>query len=166
MVRSHLEYANCIWSPYTVHDEKKLEKVQMRATKLLKEVKHLSYVERLKYLSLPTLQYRRFRGDMIMVYKLLSGIYDSNIACLLIKPTQFVTRGHHLRLFKRHCHYDLRKYYFGNRIISHWNSLPDYVINSDSIGIFENRLDLFWKSQECYYDYKSDIAGTGSRSQL
>jgi len=47
----------------------------MRATKLLKEVKHLSYVERLKYLSLPTLQYRRSRGDMIMVYKLPSGIY-------------------------------------------------------------------------------------------
>jgi hypothetical protein len=46
--------------------------------------------------------------------------------------------------------------------------LHDYVglINSDSIGIFENRLDLFWKSQECYYDNKSDIAGTGSRSQL
>jgi len=58
----------------------------MRATKLLTEVKHLSYVEQLKYLSLPTLYYRRFRGDMIMVYKLLSGIYDPNIA----------TRGHHL----------------------------------------------------------------------
>jgi len=52
---------------------KNLEKVQMRATKLLKEVKNLSFVERLKYLNLPTLQYRRFRGDMIMVYKLLSG---------------------------------------------------------------------------------------------
>jgi len=50
-----------------------------------------------------------------------------------------------IRFFKRHFHYDLRKYYFGDRIISHWNSLPDYVINSNSIGIFENRLDLFWK---------------------
>jgi len=45
----------------------------MRATKLLEEVKHLSYVERLKYLSLPILQYKRFRGDMILVYNLLSG---------------------------------------------------------------------------------------------
>jgi len=44
--------------------------------------------------------------------------------------------------------------------------LLDYVINSTSIGIFENRLDLFWKSQEYYYDYKSDLAGTGSRNQL
>jgi len=84
---------------------------------------------------------------MIIVYKLLSGIYDSNIACQLVKPTNFVTRGHHLRLFKRHLHYDLRKYYFGNRIISHWNSLRDYVIHSNSIGVFENRLDLFGKSR-------------------
>jgi len=99
--------------------KKKVEKVHIRATKLLKEVKHLSYVEGLKYLNLLTLQYRRFRGDMIMVYKLLSGIYDSNIACQLVKHTNFLTRGHHLRLFKRHFHYDLHKYYFGNRIISH-----------------------------------------------
>ena len=28
LVRSHLEYANCIWSPYTMNDRKKLEKVQ------------------------------------------------------------------------------------------------------------------------------------------
>jgi len=74
-----------------------------------------------------------------MVYKLISGIYDSNIACQLVKPTNFVTRGHHLRLFKRHFHYDLHKYYFGNRIISDWNSLHDFVINSNSIGVFENR---------------------------
>jgi len=58
------------------------------------------------------------------------SIYDSNIACQLVKPTNFVTRRHYLRLFKRHFHYDLRNYYFGNRIISHWNSLPDNVINS------------------------------------
>jgi len=78
----------------------------MRITKLLK-VKHLSYVERLRYLNLPTLQYRRFRGDMIMVYKFHSGLYDSNIACQLVKPTKFVTRGHHLRLFIGHFHYDM-----------------------------------------------------------
>ena len=64
MVRSHLEYANCIWSPYTVQDIKTLEKVQMRATKLIKRIKHLSYMERLKYLNLPTLHYRRLRVGM------------------------------------------------------------------------------------------------------
>ena len=100
LVRSHLEYANCIWSPYTMNDRKKLEKVQMRATKLISEIKNLSYIDRLKYLNLPTLQYRRCRGDMIMVFKLLSGVYDSNIACHFILNSNLVTRGHHLRYLK------------------------------------------------------------------
>ena len=166
MVRSHLEYANCIWSPHTVQDKKNVEKVQMRATKLIPSIKHMSYIDRLKNLNLPTLLYRRLRGDMIMVYKLLSGLYDSNIACNLVKPNNYVTRGHYLRLFKKHVHYDLRKYYFGNRIISTWNSLPDYVISANTIGLFENRLDQFWRNQACLFDYKADLTGTGSRSHL
>ena len=122
MVRYHLEYASCIRSPHTVQDKKKCGKGPNEATKLIQEIRHMSYIDRLKYLNLPTLLYRRLRGDMIMVYKLLSGIYDSNIACHLVKPNNYVTRGHHLRLFKRHVHYDLHKYYFANRTISNWNS--------------------------------------------
>ena len=72
-----------------------------------------------------------------MVYELLPGIYDSNIACHLVKPNNYVTRRHNLRLFKRRVHYDLRKFYFGNRIISIWSSLPSYVITANSIGLFE-----------------------------
>ena len=96
-----------------------------------------------------------------MVYKLLSGKYDSNIACHLVKPNNYVTRG-----FKRHVHYDLRKYYLGNRIISNWNSLPDYVINANSMGLFEKILDRFWSNQACFFDYKADLTATGSRSQF
>ena len=51
----------------------------------------------------------------------------------------------------------MRKYFFGNRIISNWNSLPDYVVNADSIGIFENSLDRFWSIQACFFDYKADL---------
>ena len=49
MVRSHLEYVNCIWSPHSVQGKKNVEKVQMRATKLMKDIKHMSYIDRLKY---------------------------------------------------------------------------------------------------------------------
>ena len=71
-----------------------------------------------------------------------------------------------LQLFKKHVHYDLSKYYFGNRIISNWNSFPDSVTIADSIGIIENSLDRFWSNQACLFDYKADLTGTGSRSQL
>jgi len=57
-----------------------LEKVQKRTTKLVTTLKKLSYSERLKCLKLPTLTYRRNRGDMIEVYNIISGKYDNNIA--------------------------------------------------------------------------------------
>ena len=120
---------------------------------MVKELKFVSYIDRLKYSNLPTLTYRRFRDDTIMVYKLLSGLYDSNFACHLFKPPKFVTRGYHLRLFKKHIFYDLRKFCFGNRIISIWNSLPDSIVNANPIAIFERKLDNFWRNQFCLFDY-------------
>jgi hypothetical protein len=103
----------------------------------------------------------------MIVFKLLKGIYDSNIACHLVKPNNLVMRGHHLRLFRRHVHYDLRKYFFEIHIISNWNSLPDYVITANTVGIFEKRLDQFWRNQACFFDDTADVdvAGVGSRSQ-
>ena len=44
----------------------------MRATKLITEIRHLNYEERLKLLNLPTLKYRRLRGDMILDFKLVT----------------------------------------------------------------------------------------------
>jgi len=68
LVRCHLECANTVWSPYKQHLIEEVEKVQKRATKLVHECKHLPYADRLKYLKLPTLKYRRHRGDMIETY--------------------------------------------------------------------------------------------------
>ena len=64
-VRSHLEYRVCVWHPNKKYLIDELERVQRRATKMLKQCKNLSYENRLKMLNLPTLTYRRFRGDMI-----------------------------------------------------------------------------------------------------
>jgi hypothetical protein len=72
MVRSHLEYANLVWFPYKKEDIRNLEKVQRRATKLIPSLRKLSYDVRIKRLKLPTLVFRRHRGDMIEVYKIVS----------------------------------------------------------------------------------------------
>jgi len=57
LVRSHLEYANSVWNNHYIENHKKIEKVQMRATKLIRSLRGLSYTERLKKLKLPTLKY-------------------------------------------------------------------------------------------------------------
>ena len=58
-----------------------LDKIQRRATKLIPELRDLTYEERLKECGLTTLETRRLRGDQIEVFKILNGYenIDSNI---------------------------------------------------------------------------------------
>ena len=162
MVRSHLEYAGSIWFPYKVSYIEKIETVQMRATKLFYPVRNLNYVDRLRNLDLPTLYYRRLRGDMILVYKMFNGLSD-NVFNFIRSHT--VTRGNSFKLFPEHMHYDCRKYSFRNRVISIWNSLPDHVVCARSLFIFERNLDKFWFNQECKYDWQARLTGIGNRSE-
>jgi len=117
LVRSHLEYANSAWNPHRLGLIKDLEKVQMRATKLVITVKNLTYKDRLKRLKLPTLKYRRIRGDMIEVYKILTNQYDSGVNFYLEKQKDSITRGHSLKLVNNRYHYDLRNF-FAPRIVT------------------------------------------------
>ena len=59
IVRSHLDYAISVWAPHSKKLIDDLERVQRRATKLVRQCKDLCYQDRLKYLQLPTLAYRR-----------------------------------------------------------------------------------------------------------
>ena len=63
LVRPHIEYAQAVWSPHQEKFIKMLENVQIRATKLVDGIGDLDYIERLKKLDLPSLKYRRRRGD-------------------------------------------------------------------------------------------------------
>jgi len=73
----------------------------MRATKLVSSIKSLTYKDRLKRLKLPTLKYRRIRGDMIEVYKILTNEYNSRVNLYLEKQQDSITRGHSLKLVNK-----------------------------------------------------------------
>ena len=76
--------------------------VQHRATRLIPVLRNLSYEERLKIINLPSLVYRRLRGDLIEVYKYLHGYYDVDVNGLLpMVPPGLPTRGHSMKLLKR-----------------------------------------------------------------
>ena len=77
LVRPHLEYANSVWNPSKKKHITSLENVQRRATKLIPGLKDMTYEKRLRKLKVPTLDYRRTRGDMIEAFKLTSGLYDT-----------------------------------------------------------------------------------------
>ena len=81
----------------------KLERIQRRATKIIPELRDLSYEERLKECGLTTLETRRLRGDQIEVFKILNGYenIDRNMFFSLKKDSR--TRGHEVKLVKDQC---------------------------------------------------------------
>ena len=137
--------------------------MQRVATKLIRQCKGMCYQDRLRYLKLPTLSYRRERGDMIEVYKLLTNKYDREAILNLGLNDCTRTRGNALKLSTVRARYDRRKYFFGVRVISVWNSLPDSVIQADSVSLFKNELDRHWQKEDIFYNYRAKLSGTGVR---
>ena len=160
LVRSHFDYAMSIWNPHMIKFIESIESVQRRATKLIPKIKNLTYPERLKALNLPTLSYRRIRGDMIEVYKIISNIYDSNTSQTILnfrEKNSINLRGHQFTLEHKRLYTPSRVNYFANRVVNNWNSLPDYVIGAGTLNMFKNSLDRLWSKQDLLYNYRAAI---------
>ena len=151
LVRSHLEYGNTVWRPYKREDIIRLEKVQRRATKCVTGIEHLEYVDRLKILKLPTLEFRRDRGDMLQTYKILHNIDNTNKNIFFNLANNSRTRGHSLKLLKPNTRLEIRKNSFGVRINNNWNSLTEEIVSAPSLNSFKNRLDKFWEDKKYIY---------------
>lgn len=143
LVRPHLEYGNVVWHPYLKKDIELIEGVQHRATRMVPGLAKLAYEERLRIMNLPSLVYRRIRGDGIEVYKYVHGIYqvDSEEILPRNKTTGVSTRGHSLKLQKRGSKGQLRANFFGIRTVNLWNSMPENVVTAPTTNSFKNRID-------------------------
>ena len=142
-VRPHLEYAQSVWSPHLRKHINMLENVQIRATKLVDGLARLDYPERLKILNLPTLAYRRLRGDLIEIYKHFH-YYDIETISATFQPRERVTRKHAFQLLECNAKDGSRgiqsnSFYY--RPTRAWNNLPKTVVDTKSINSFKNRLD-------------------------
>ena len=147
MVRPHLEYGNAIWGPIYMGDLKLIEGVQRRATKLIPHLKELPYEERLTALNLPSMEYRRKRGDMIQCFKIMNSLVRLEKEVLFTPIPSDNTRGHNQRVLRHKTHNATRAKSFSQRSIRNWNSLPKPVINAPSVDTFKNRLDEAWKDR-------------------
>ena len=146
MIRPVIEYGNSVWGPFYKGDQVMLEKLQRRITKMVPDLSQLSYPERLKLLNIPTLKYRRTRGDMIMLYKMMTNKMKTHFDLEWAEHgRQHRTRGHSRRLRKILVRKQVRRNHLTVRAVNRWNSLPEAVVSAATTNSFKNLLDKFLK---------------------
>ena len=159
LIRPHVEYASCIWSPSVKYLSKKIEGVQRRASKLPAKLKDLPYEDRLHKLKLPSLKYRRRRIDLLQCYKILHNIdiIENEINCLECGKSQMLelqnynkTRGHQMKLTIQRS-YLKRHSFFSSRVATDWNGLPENVVLETSVNKFKSALSKVNNEKNLFY---------------
>ena len=152
IIRPTIEYGATVYNPILQQDINKIESIQRRATKMVLGLDTLTYEQRLRCLNLPTLKYRRARGDMIQVYKYMHKINIAPEGMLQIVQGS-ITRGHTLKLVKNRHRTNIRSHCFSQRVVNLWNSLREDTVQAQSLNGFKNRLDKEWEDKDWKFNH-------------
>ena len=154
LVRPILEYGNCVWNSNLRKHVDLVEGVQRRYTKRIIGLSNLEYYQRLEKLKLPSLEFRRLRGDCIELFKMTHDMYDSStISSLFSLNDRAITRGHAYKLTKNSVNTTKYANFFPNKIINFWNNLPNHIVSASTVNRFKNTFD----SHYYYLMYKTNL---------
>ena len=128
-------------------DQQSIEKVQRRATKIIPELRHYFYQERLQRSSLPSLVHRWLRGETIFLYQLTHQYFNIDFTSLLQYQSS-ITKGHCYKIYKPHAQTFCHANFFTVRTINNWNNLPESVVECLSLYLFKNFIDKYWTNKQ------------------
>ena len=140
-IRPLLDYCSSVWNMEYVGDLRKLERVQRRWTKEIRGLRDLSYSERLQRLGLYSIKGRLFRADLVKTWRAFHSKRDVGLSRVFERVSHPSTRGHQFKLSIPVCRSEIRRKYFGVRVVNSWNNLPPDVVSTDSLESFKRHLD-------------------------
>jgi len=140
------------WNPYYKKDKELLEKIQHRYTKMIKDMRDMTYEDRIKCFRLWTLEKRRNRQDLIEVFKMYKGHSSVALRELFVLEVHCKgTRGHSCKLMKAWCTRDITRYFFSNKVINRWNALDQSAVDASSINDFKTSLQKVRSNQMGFF---------------
>ena len=133
----------------TKGDKEILEKVQRRAVAMVSNFKAKDYENKLVEAGMITLEQRRERGDLIIMYRIMTGKDDVPHTTWFKMMSDRDNTGVQTRtdtgtlnvLPPSQAQNEIRKHFFSQRVVEKWNKLPDLVKQADRVNTFKNRLD-------------------------
>ena len=107
----------------------------------------------MRHLCLPSLKYKRLRGDMIQVFKLINGLDDLNWKDFFTKSRTDITRLSQYNLFIAYSIINRIQFAFGNMAAPMWNKLNETTRSVDTLNKFKNMLD----KDPFFHQYTYDV---------
>jgi len=109
--------------------------------KMIRELEHLPYKERLRNLGFFSLEKRMLQGDLFADFQYLKGDYKKEGNQLFTRADSDRTIGNGFKLKKGRLRLDVRGKFFTERVMSCWNRLPREAADASSLEVFRTRLD-------------------------
>ena len=109
---------------------------------MIRGLEPLSCEEGLRELGLFSLEKRRLWGDLIAAFQYLQGAYKQEGKWVFMRVDSNRTRRNGFKLRQGRFRLDIRRMFFTQRMVTHWNRLPKEVVDAPSLKAFKARLDV------------------------